>query len=123
LRMFEVTKTKAFYVGLLGFKIDWEHRFGDDFPLYMQVTRGGLRLHLSEHHGDATPGSAVYIYLEGLDALHAELAAKGSHAAIEDGPGNLRVLPLWDPSGNRLRFAEQQEPARRASREGYVVPA
>src|SRR5580658_9435303 len=52
LRSFDEAKAKAFYVDLLGFKIDWEHRFRPDLPLYMQVSRDGLRLHVSEHHGD-----------------------------------------------------------------------
>ena len=34
LRIFSVDKAKEFYVDFLGFKIDWEHRFGDNFPLY-----------------------------------------------------------------------------------------
>ncbi|HBO82441.1 MAG TPA: glyoxalase/bleomycin resistance/extradiol dioxygenase family protein, partial [Cupriavidus sp.] len=36
----------------------------------------GLTLHLSEHHGDATPGSAVFIPVEDIDALQRELIAK-----------------------------------------------
>jgi hypothetical protein len=27
LRIFDVERAKAFYVGFLGFAIDWEHRF------------------------------------------------------------------------------------------------
>ncbi|MGH6957751.1 MAG: glyoxalase superfamily protein [Caulobacteraceae bacterium] len=108
LRMFDIERTKAFYVDLLGFRIDFEHRFEPGFPLFMQVSRGGLRLHLSEHHGDGTPGSAVYIYMKGLDAFHAELRAHGSHADVEEGPtAGMRVLALRDPSSNLLRFAER----------------
>jgi hypothetical protein len=61
LRIFSVEKAKEFYLDFLGFKTDWEHRFGDNFPLYTQVSRSGLRLHLSEHHGDASPGSTVFV--------------------------------------------------------------
>jgi catechol 2,3-dioxygenase-like lactoylglutathione lyase family enzyme len=107
LRMFDVAKAKAFYVELLGFRVDWEHRFEPGFPLYMQVSRGGIRLHLSEHHGDGTPGTVVWINLSGLDAFHAEISARGSHAGIEPGPApDMRVLPVWDPFGSVLRFAE-----------------
>jgi catechol 2,3-dioxygenase-like lactoylglutathione lyase family enzyme len=35
LRMFDIRKAKEFYVDFLGFKVDWEHRFGPEFPLYM----------------------------------------------------------------------------------------
>jgi catechol 2,3-dioxygenase-like lactoylglutathione lyase family enzyme len=124
LRSFDEGKAKAFYVGLLGFKIDWEHRFRPDYPLFMQVSRDGVRLHISEHHGDGTPGSTVYVYVRGLDALHAELKAKGDHARIERGPNpNMRVLSLWDPFGSRLRFAEVAPAASGALPRGYVVPA
>ena len=75
LRMFSVEKAKEFYCGFLGFKVDWEHRFGDDFPLYMQVSRAGLALHLSEHHGDACPGSAVHVEMTGIDAFHRAITA------------------------------------------------
>lgn len=30
LRIFSVEKAKEFYVGFLGFTIDWEHRFDDN---------------------------------------------------------------------------------------------
>jgi predicted enzyme related to lactoylglutathione lyase len=111
LRMFDVEKTKAFYVDLLGFAVDFEHRFEAGFPLYMQVSRAGLRLHLSEHNGDAAPGSAVFIEMTGLDAFRAEISARGGHAGIEDGPvPGMRVLQLWDPASNRLRFAERATP-------------
>ena len=122
IRIFDVDKAKAFYVDLLGFAIEWEHRFGEGYPLYLQVSRAGLKLHLSEHHGDATPGSAVYISVSGLDALFEELRAKGSHAAIEEGPGETRWLQILDPFGNRLRFAERKADAS-AMPEGYVIHA
>jgi len=112
LRIFDLAKAKAFYVDLLGFHVDWEHRFEPDYPLYMQVSRDGVRLHLSEHHGDGTPGQVVWIDLAGLDAFHAELRARGSHAGIEPGPNpDMRVLSLWDPFGSRLRFSETKRGA------------
>ena len=76
LRIFSVEKAKEFYLDFLGFKTDWEHRFGDNFPLYTQVSRSGLRLHLSEHHGDASPGSTVFVWMRGIADFHRELVAK-----------------------------------------------
>ncbi len=52
LRSFDETKAKEFYVDFLGFNIDWEHRFEDNFPLYMQLSKDGCIIHLSEHHGN-----------------------------------------------------------------------
>lgn len=110
-RIFSEEKAKEFYVDFLGFKIDWEHRFEADFPLYAQVTRSGMTLHLSEHHGDATPGSAVFIPVEDIDALHQELQAKKyKYAKPEiETVGWGRLLQVMDPFGNRLRFCELSE--------------
>ncbi|MBA4160284.1 MAG: VOC family protein, partial [Gemmatimonadetes bacterium] len=36
LRIFDEAKAKEFYVAFLGFTVDWEHRFEDDLPLYLQ---------------------------------------------------------------------------------------
>ena len=107
IRIFDVDKAKAFYLDQLGFTLDWEHRFEDGFPLYAQISRSKLVLHLSEHSGDATPGATVYVRVQGLDDLHREFAARGSKAGIEPGPSNHRVLQVWDPFSNRLRFAER----------------
>jgi catechol 2,3-dioxygenase-like lactoylglutathione lyase family enzyme len=76
LRIFDEAKAREFYVEFLGFAVDWEHRFTPDLPLYMQVSREGCVLHLSEHYGDATPGATVRIETTDLPAFHTELAAK-----------------------------------------------
>lgn len=76
IRIFSEEKAREFYVDFLGFTIDWEHRFEANTPLYAQVRRSDLILHLSEHYGDATPGSTIYVPMQGIDALHAELQRK-----------------------------------------------
>jgi catechol 2,3-dioxygenase-like lactoylglutathione lyase family enzyme len=108
LRTFDDAKAKEFYVGFLGFKTDWEHRFAPELPLYRQISRGDCILHLTEHHGDATPGSALRIEVEGLDELHAELTATNYRYAkpgIEQQPWG-RDMSISDPFGNRLVFSE-----------------
>lgn len=109
LRIFSVEKAMDFYVDFLGFKVDWEHRFGEDFPLYTQISRAGLRLHLSEHYGDACPGSTVFIWMRGIAAYHAELTAKNypyCKPGLEDAPWDAKLMQVTDPFGNRLRFSE-----------------
>ena len=107
-RIFSVEKAKEFYLDYLGFSLDWEHRFGEEFPLYAQVRRFGLTLHLSEHHGDATPGSTVFVPVEDIDALHRELDARQYRYAKPgiDVVGWGRQLQVADPFGNHLRFCE-----------------
>jgi hypothetical protein len=57
--MFDVAKAREFYLDYLGFAVEFEHRFHDNAPLFMGISRDGLLLLLSEHHGDGTPGSHV----------------------------------------------------------------
>lgn len=108
LRSFDAAKAKAFYLEFLGFNLDWEHRFEPELPLYMQVSRAGLVLHVSEHHGDACPGSTVYVTMTGVEAYQQELLAKQygyQRPGIEVQAWG-RVMTVTDPFGNRIRFCE-----------------
>jgi len=110
-RIFDVAKSHEFYLGFLGFTVDWEHRYGDNFPLYTQVSRGGLRLHLSEHSGDATPGGNMVVYMKGIRDLHAELTAK-NYRYMKPGlhdEGTRLELQVTDPFQNRIRFMELKD--------------
>lgn len=42
LRIFDAAKAKEFYIDFLGFKVDWQHRFEDGLPLYMQISKRWL---------------------------------------------------------------------------------
>ncbi len=120
LRMFDVKRTKDFYLRFLGFNLDWEHRFKPRAPLYMQVSRNGAVLHLSEHHGDSVPGGAVFIDIIGLDQLHREITAKHYkyyRPGIDEAPWDARVMSVIDPSGNRIRFNEYKKRAAKKKRE------
>lgn len=106
-RIFDVDKAREFYLDFLGMSVDWEHRFEDAAPLYMQVSLGDLKLHLSEHHGDCCPGSTVYVQTAGLDDYHREIVAKGygyMRPGIEPAPWGEKIMEVIDPFGNRLRF-------------------
>lgn len=107
LRIFDEAKAREFYVGFLGFVVDWEHRFADNMPLYMQVSKGDCVLHLSEHHGYCSPGAALRIETDELDSFYAELKAKQYRYArpdIEKTPWGSRDMSVSDPFGNRLTF-------------------
>ena len=108
LRMFDLATTKRFYLDYLGCTLDWQDGEGDR-PLYLQVSRGNLELHLSSHHGDGTPGTAVLIVVSDVEALHAELHSRDypfMNPGIEPGPGNGTQMVLIDPASNLLRFYE-----------------
>lgn len=112
LRIFNEEKAKEFYVGFLGFQIEWEHRFDETAPLYMQVSRDGCVLHLTEHHGDCCPGSTVYVSLKGVEEFHREITAKGyryMRPGIERTFYGSKCMEVIDPFGNRIRFDESME--------------
>lgn len=111
MRIFDEEKAREFYVGFLGFTLDWEHRFGDNFPLYAQVSRAGLILHLSGHHGDGTPGATVFVAMRGIRDYHGELSGRRYRhmkPGIEEAPWGLEMTVI-DPFNNTIRFCERPE--------------
>ena len=77
LRIFSIDKANEFYVQFLGFTVDWEQRFDEKAPLYMQISRGNLVFHLTEHYGDCCPGSTALVEITGPDEFHREISSKG----------------------------------------------
>ena len=113
-RIFSVEKAREFYLDFLGFKVDWEHRFTPDAPIYMRVSRGGLAFHLSEHHGDGTPGSLAYVYMTGVKALHRELTDRQyrfNRPGLLEQDWGMTELTVIDPFNNRITFGEPTEKA------------
>lgn len=109
LRIFDRKKTEEFYIHWLGFSVDWEHRFEDDLPLYMQVSKAGITLHLTEHHGDCSPGSKVFIECNDLRAFHKELLDKKypyNRPGLEHAPWKALCMEVVDPFSNKLLFSE-----------------
>lgn len=113
LRSFDEAKAREFYVDWLGFKVDWEHRFEPHMPLYMQVSRDGILFHISEHHGDGSPGVRVRVNIIGVAALHAELTAKrykNNRPGLDRPDWGGTEFTVIDPVNNRITFAELDPP-------------
>jgi len=109
LRSFDEAKAREFYLDFLGFTVDWEHRFETGAPLYMQISRDGILLHISEHHGDSTPGSHVRINCKGVRQLHAELSDKrykNNRPGLEHPEWGGIEVSVVDPCHNVITFAE-----------------
>jgi hypothetical protein len=121
-RMFDEAKAREFYVEWLGFQIDFEHRFDPNAPLYMglsltrpalsESTLGPIRLHLSEHHGDAAPGGNAFVEFAGLEEYHSELIVKQykyNRPGLQIAPWDEKMLTMTvnDPFFNRLSFTER----------------
>ncbi len=97
-----------YYISFLGFVIDWEHRFGQTDPVYMQISRNGLTLHLSENKRFGT-NVIVFVETKKLNEFHKEIQNKTPTIKL---PDILRTnwqtlqLEMIDPFGNLLRFNE-----------------
>lgn len=109
LRIHDESLAKEFYLDHLGFGVEWEHRFEAGLPLYLRVRRGNTLLDLSEHHGDGTPGTVVWIPIGNAKAFHADISRR-PHRRVRPGidrkaPGGPTV-DVADPFGNTLRFCE-----------------
>ena len=107
LRSFDEVKAREFYLDWLGFHVVFEHRFEPGMPLYMGVARGDCTLHLSEHHGDGSPGVHIRIRVDDLEAFHAEISAKqykNYRPGLQDQEWGAREMIVQDGAGNMLVF-------------------
>lgn len=122
LRIFDEAKAKEFYVGFLGFIVDWEATLCEGSPLYLQVSRGKCVIHLSEHFGDSTPGSTVRIQLEDADLDgYLDMLREANYRHARPGQAQLqswglREITITDPFGNRLVFFSVPEEHRQPRR-------
>ncbi|TSB45726.1 glyoxalase superfamily protein [Alkalicoccobacillus porphyridii] len=112
LRIFDYEKAKEFYLDFLGLQLDWTHQFEDNMPLYVQVSSEGDVLHLSEHHGDASPGSSIRIQKKSLKQYQKKLLEKNyphMKPGIEETPWGTLEVTVVDPFSNRIIFYEDKK--------------
>ena len=103
---------ETFYCSRLGFRMEFAYRFdaAKPDPCYMGLVRDGARLHVSSFSGDAVAGGVVYLLVEDVDALHAELVAKGVSIDLKptDQSWGNREMYVKDPDGNSIRFVRDR---------------
>lgn len=104
LRISDCERSRRFYVEGMGFRVDWEWRERQGLPAFLQISRAGMRLYLSEGEGDGPTGALVYLYVTDVDAWQAELLTRGILAEHKptDRPWGNREMLVCDPDGNRL---------------------
>lgn len=105
-RVTDYTKSKAFYVDGLGFKVVFEHRFKPGFPVFAEVVRDGMSFYLTEHAGDCKVGGLIHMLVEDVDALYEEFLNRGIriHEPPNEDLPNLRMMTIVDRDGNQIRF-------------------
>jgi uncharacterized glyoxalase superfamily protein PhnB len=114
LRVSHSTAAEEFYCRDLGFQRTFAYRPDESQPdpCYMGLERDGVWLHISSFAGDGVPGNGVYVAVENVDSLHAELVAKGvtiDTEPVDQAWGN-REMYVKDPDGNSIRFIEPSRP-------------
>lgn len=106
------------YLDYAGFHVDWEHRPDPDSPLYMQVSRDGFVLRLTEHFGDGAPGACCYVDFLGAKALHEKLSAKNDpywrSGVPKTAAGRPQRTPV-DPFGNKRYLGKKRGCGEKAS--------
>ncbi|MGB0921444.1 MAG: glyoxalase superfamily protein [Alphaproteobacteria bacterium] len=111
LRSFSENEAKAFYVDWLGFTVLFEHRFEDGLPLYMGLGKDACALHLSEHHGDASPGAHIRIAVSDVQALCDDLNTRPYpklNPGVQEVPWGGIEMTLTDPFSNKITFYNQE---------------
>lgn len=107
--IFDYAKAIAFYIDWLGFRIDWEE-VRNKRPVYVQVSRGEVILHLNALPDDVPPGAKARAEMQGLLAFHHQLTQKNNavRPALVPAYWNNQVLEMEvvDPFGNRIVFCE-----------------
>ena len=98
---------ETFYASL-GFTVEFRTRADDALldPCYVGVVKDGVRLHLSSFPGDGVSGSAVFILVDDVDALHQTFLRGRVPIAMPptDQTWGNREMYVRDPDGNALRF-------------------
>lgn len=97
LRVGDATAAAEWY-SRLGFEVTSVHRFAEGLPAFVTLERGDVTIFLSEHEGDASPDTLVYLRVENC----AELAEALGVTPHENPWGP--EFELRDPDGNRLRI-------------------
>ena len=114
LRFFDAAPAKEFYIGWLGFNIDWEHSPVNtgveyDTPDYTGISKDTIEIHRSEYYRNETPGSKAFIACSEIEKHFADLQS-GSNKYYR--PGFIKTfngsvcIEVGDLSGNRLSFNE-----------------
>jgi catechol 2,3-dioxygenase-like lactoylglutathione lyase family enzyme len=104
LRVSSVAASIGFYVDALGFRVDWG---GEDGSTFASVSRDHRSIMLSQGE-QGHPGTWLWIGVEDIEPLFADLSAKG--VKIVEKPTNYPwayEMKIEDPDGHVLRFGSE----------------
>jgi uncharacterized glyoxalase superfamily protein PhnB len=81
-------------------------------PYYFGIKKDNIEIHLSEHHGDSTPGTRVFIICTEIEKYFAELQSrpyKYYRPGVQQTFYGSKEMMIQDPFGNKLSFNEYMQ--------------
>jgi len=101
-RVRDLDAARAFYTGVLGF----EETFSDDEGRWIRLRREDMEIALWESSGDE--GGVASINVPDVRAEADRLRAAGIEVGvIVELHGEVRILDVFDPDGNRFQLTEE----------------
>jgi catechol 2,3-dioxygenase-like lactoylglutathione lyase family enzyme len=99
----DLTAARAFYTGKLGFSETYLDADGN----WAKLERGGMEIGLAE--GDPQEdGGVAHVDVEDVKVVADELRDAGVEVGVVlELHGEIRLLDVFDPDGNRLQFAQE----------------
>ena len=99
----DLDAARAFYKDRLGFT----ETFADDDGTWVKLERSGMEIGLSQGEPQEDNGVA-HVDVEDVKAAAEELRQAGVEVGVVfELHGQIRLLDVFDPDGNRLQFAQE----------------
>ena len=103
----DIERAVSFYCDRLGFEQVSLFQRAQDHPGYLSLQKDGCSLHVSSFPGDGSAKSCVYVDVEDIEKLRADLLQRGWNSGdveiMNQDWGN-REIYVADNDGNVLRF-------------------
>jgi len=111
IRVSSSATAEEFYCKRLGFTVlsSWRVNATLDDPRYLTLIRDGARLHLHSFPSGTVGAAAVYVFVDDIDGLHAELSSSGvslSGPPIQQAWGT-REIVARDADQNVITFGQR----------------
>jgi catechol 2,3-dioxygenase-like lactoylglutathione lyase family enzyme len=98
----DLDAARAFYKDKLGF----EETFVDGEGKWVKLERSGMEIGLAQ--GEPEEGGVAHVDVDDVKAVADELRAQGVEVGVVfELHGEMRLLDVFDPDGNRLQFAQE----------------
>jgi len=99
----DLAAAREFYTSKLGFT----ESYVDDDGTWAKLERGGMEVGLAEGEPDED-GAVAHVDVDDVRSVVEELRAAGVEVGVVfELHGQMRLVDVFDPDGNRLQFAEE----------------